>query len=289
MANFQRERPDAGYYIGLATEGTPAIWTVLRNIDEKTKKALSGTGGTWNPSSPIIIGGAGIELQARADFAAASVLFPAADKAFIFGDDDYFQYASADAYTRTVDHSPIAALAYGFNAREFDNILLADLTTPSVKALRHRSIIRIPLKVHDGARCTRVDTFYRVTMSHTSGTEGIPAELPKQRVIKVARDGTITPFGVDAAQQIAEPEGWIREAQPASAAAYYNAGNVKTVSMFLDATDETGHIVNTSQYSYFYEFSEEGGDGAWTEGLSGSGNKLEIVRLYLTIPDLRPQ
>lgn len=271
MSAFTRELSDAGWYRGLKI---PAA--VLLNIDEKTKRAVSGTGGTWAPTSPLIIRGAGIELQCALQLTGATVN-PAPGKAIRFGDDDYFIHGTPPS--RVIDQSPLDLLSAGGISRHakvnLDTTLAA---TPSLRTIRAGAFLHVPLRIPDGSILTSLAIDFKVGQTHAS----VPANLPKARVVRVTADGIITQYPYPTSA-IYEKEGWVSPATPASGAAWYAAGALQTLTLTYDG--ELGAPTDSSIYGYAVEWKEESGTNAFTNYI---GNHLLHFRFTITQPDLRP-
>jgi hypothetical protein len=277
MSAFVRERVDRDWYRGLKV---PAA--VLLNIDEKTKKAVSGTGGTWAPSAAITVGGAGLELQCALQLTGA-LATPAAGKFFIFGDDDYFQN---DALVSRVITVPSTTLL-GDMTLEREATFSGDLTTtpPRIQTRRPGSLTRFPLWIPDGSFLSTVVISFRVFQAHASAPYP-----PKARVVRIAADGTISqhpnPSGV------VDPDGWFSIALPASGAAWYAAGVIQThtLTYSYSVTEQT----DSEMYGYALEWSEEHNSLTSPSvafaplGTSFIGNIIENIKVTIYQPDIRP-
>lgn len=271
MSRFSRELSDAGWYRGLKI---PA--SVIRNIDEKTKKAISETGGTWSPSAPIILGGEGLELQCALQLTNATAN-PGAGYYFIFGDDDYFQNEAL--VSRTIDDSPQLMSGSFSGGREFVAYCNDSTGAASMMARHPGARGRFPLRIPDGSYLAAVAISFRVGTAHAN----VPATLPKARVVRIAADGTITPHP-DCTNDV-ERDGWLSPALPASGVLWYAAGAIQTLTLNFDytITDQA----DTSTYAYALEWIEEDGTNAFNP-TNDEGN--HVVHLCTTVyqPDLRP-
>jgi hypothetical protein len=271
MSNFARERLDSAWYRGLQIPQA-----VLLNIDEKTKKAVSGTGGTWAPSSAINLGGAGLELQCGMQLTLATAA-PSSGNAFRFGDDDYFNHAAL--VSRTIDDSPLQILAHhtlGREARPWAAV--ATTTTPALRTKRAGAFLRIPIRIPDGSRLSTVAISFKVGQSHAN----VPATLPSARVVRMSADGLIEQYP-NAATTLYEPEGWVSPALPVSGVAWYAAGALQTLTLTYSYL--LAPVADTSVYSYAVEWREEEGTGAFTDAV---GNYLVHLKQTVYSADLRP-
>ena len=272
MSHFTRELSDGDWYRGLKI---PEV--VIRNIDEKTKKAVSESGGSWAPSSPIVLAGAGLELQGGLLLSGGAAADPAPGKNYFFGDDDYFQFSAAQ--TRKIDDSPLLlaphTLHTGREARAVSSELLT--TTPALQTRRAGAFVRMPIRVPDGSRILRVDVDFKVAQAHAS----LPDQLPRARVVRIAADGTVTPYpnGTTAS---ADPYGWVSPA-PANGTAYYALGALQTLVLTFDPDAQPA--VDRAVYDYAIEWREESGTNAFTDSL---GNLLVHFQITVSSTGLNP-
>lgn len=269
MANFTRERTDADWHRGLKV---PHL--VIRNIDEKTKKAVSGSGGTYNLSGATIdIGGAGIELQSALRLSGGAVAIPSGSKVFRFGDDDYFKHGVAQS--RSIQVSPLQLIAGDQVPRTW---YIQDLTNvgvnPAPTFRRARAIGRFPVPIPDGAILTTLTIVFAVSQSHAN----VPQLMPAARVIRIDANGDITklPLSVDSNE---DPDGWRAVERPASGAAWYNSGNDQS---FTRGYSGAGEPADSSRYGYFLEWREEAGSS------SAPGTRISRFSMTVLQRDLRP-
>lgn len=275
MSHFTRERNDAGYYRGYVGAGGE-LATVLRNIDEKSKKAISGTGGTWAPSSAIIIGGAGMQLQCGMQLTNATAN-PGAGKAFRFGDDDYFQFDAPVA--RTIDDSPLAICGVFTLQREARAWMeVASTITPALRTKHAGARLMLPLRIPDGSRLGTLQVAFKVGQSHAN----VPVALPTARVVRCAADGTIDQYPNNTTAT-RSPDGWVSPARPASGALWYAAGALQAFDITFD--EVAGERADTSTYGYAVQWRDESGTDAFADDV---GNYLVHLKLTVYQPDLRP-
>lgn len=279
MAHFARERTDGDWYRGLKVPQT-----VIRNIDEKTKKAVSGAGGSYSPSSAIVIGGAGIELQCNLKLATSATTFPAAGKNYIFGDDDYFQYETH--LDRYLQNSALLFHVGGAIPREarcyWDSA--APTVAPTINTLRPLAFLRMPIRVANGARFAAINVYFKVGVSHAS----VPQYLPRARAVRIKADGTVEKLPSQTGT--ANLDGWISPTRPATGADWYDSGNTKTLTLSFDSVN--GERVDRSLYDYAVEWYDEGGTGAFDNFTGTSaveqGNYIMMIEVRAKRPDLRP-
>lgn len=274
MSHYVRERADRDWYRGLKIPHT-----VIRNIDEKTKKAVSGTGGTYNPSSPIIIGGAGIELQCALQLSGSpgAKAQPAAGRVFRFGANDYFKHASA--VSRSINDTPLLLLSNKTLFREAQPVMSVSATTaPALRTRRAGAFLRMPLRLPDGARLASVEIGYKIGQAHAN----VPENLPKARVVRIAATGGIEQHPLPSSS-VFDVDGWVSVPTPASGAAYYNGGALQTFT--LNYIYSVVEPVNTSLYAYAVEWLEESGTNSFTNNI---GSLIPYLKSTFYQDDLRP-
>jgi hypothetical protein len=271
MSHFTRERTDAAWYRGLKIPHT-----VIRNIDEKTKLGVSGNGGSWAPSSAIIIGGAGLELQSDILLSGTAKAQPGTGKNFVFGDDDYFRFSASR--TRIIHDSPLLTLSKETLQREARPWSSVSTAVPSLRTKRPNARVVCPLRIPDGGRLSEIVIGFMVGQSHAD----VPTILPKARAIRIAADGTFTqhPYPTTSGH---DPDGWVVPATPVSGAAWYNGGAIQTLTLTYDQTLLPG--ADTSLYGYAVEWVEESGTNAFADDV---GNHLVYFKTTVYVDDMRP-
>lgn len=281
MANFTREREDRDWYRGLKV---PA--SVIRNIDEKTKKAVSGSGGTWNPSSAIVLGGAGLELQCGLQLSGTATVAPAGDARFVFDDDDYFVIDggvgayTADSFLELMGGpSSIPFEVHGLE----DYVPASDGAARQLITRRNGAMVRCPLKLPNGYVLAYVLVYFQVGTAHAN----VPAYMPRCRVVRIDASGVIEPVPGDTSN--ADADGWVSVARPATGADWYNSGNTQ----YHQHAFANAEPVDTSLYSYAVEWVDESGTNAFEDFNTGAamldvGTRLIQVGTTGTVSDLRP-
>lgn len=251
MAHFQRELSDAAWRLGL----TSGLATVLRNIDEKTRKAINGKGGAWNPSAPIVIGGAGVELLGSMTLSGGGHAQPDAGKNYTFGGDHTFLLSSR---THTIVTS-LAESSRGIPLRDFR----IDSSTFGLAGQRPGAVAMLPLRVHDGATIqspVTVNADLPNTYTLSSGGQAGGA-----RIVKIGRDGSRTVLRSSAGSD--------------AFATTALAAGLSAISISI-----VPEVIDVSQFAYFVEIREAiGGSGSasWTHFMSAVAS--------FTVTDLRPQ
>jgi hypothetical protein len=267
MAHFTRELSDAGWYRGLKVPQT-----VIRNIDEKTKKAVSGTGGTYNPAAAIIIGGAGIELQSQLSVG-SSAAFPGAGKNFIFGDNDFFQYESP--VTKVVT-TPSAVVSYWTTPRQFLYRYSENLAQkPALQSRQPGASMRFPLRIPNGSVLSSVSLKLIVGTSHTNP----PQYMPRMRIVRVTAAGVVEKHP-NVSTASADADGWVQFTRPATGTLWVNSGNPNTLTIEFSTLSMLRSDVST--YGYHAEYRDEYGTDA------KAGNVILGFDASVLIQDIRP-
>ena len=257
MTHFARERNDAGYHRGYVGAGNE-LATVLKNIDEKTRKSINGDeGGAWSPSSQIVIGGAGVGIGGPWSMSGAGVtVTTATDKPITFGKGDALDYFGYDS-----SHSGAAPALYvpfrgGFSAVKSDQPASSG---GSLLAATTGSRFWTPLRVYSGApQISTVTVTFRVNEGHAL----VPQKLPRMRVFAVASDGSVTPLR--APDATTDLEGFQFFPTPASGAAWTAGGADQT----WPYTCNVARVIDSAAELYGIEFVEESGTNSWA--LSGN-------------------
>ena len=221
MAHHARTRSDADW-VNLRN----LLPSELRDIDQKTFLSLNGhEGGSWSPSSPIVIGGAGMECRTVFLLQGGSVLQTLAGSGnrITLADNDYPVLTGGHTEaTRTLRTS----LVEGFTTFEQWRPDNGTAGLESLFALLTEGNHAIfPLRVHHNATFASCTLTFAVTVSHST----VPS-MPKFRVTKCDANGTITSLKTtaDAGYSSFTPT-------PASGAAWYNSGAAKTFLYTCDA------------------------------------------------------
>lgn len=238
MSHFSRAQPDAVWVRGYVTLGVD-----MRAIDRNTYAAINGDeGGTWSPSSQIVIAGEGAIAAGPWTMSGASVKVTTSADAPITFDNG----AATDYFGLSGAHSGVAPEVH---VDLFEQAGLGG----ALKLLKgERFHFLIP--VYSGA--AKIDyavVAFKVGEAHAN----VPASLPRIRVIAVATDGTITPLR--ARDATTDADGFQHVGTPASGAAWYNGGAAKAATYTCNVVLP----VDSGTHLYFVEIVEESGTNAW--------------------------
>jgi len=264
MAHNSRVRSDAAWTIGPVV--TSGEWLT---IDTNLTKAVNGDcGGTYNPTSNIVIGGAGLWI--------AGIVNPlngtGSQIATSVSSKKYLLHNDSDHVTLSPGHSGrTRTITVNMDAGVFPpgwDLQIGPYSAPITTAIGANMIAQ--LRVHNGA------TFVSVTFRFVVGSShGPPAFLPQFRVFALDANGVRTPLLTNGNQ------GYTPFAPaPANNTAWYAGGAIQSFTYTLDANV----VIDTSKYSYWVEVVEESGSGA------AAGNVyIDATASFSGIADLRPQ
>lgn len=278
MAHFTRIYSDSFYANG---KPLPATW--WETLDTNLSKSLNGdAGGTYNPSSPIIVGGAGFVCGAPWEFTGGAQLktLPASGQRILHDDNDYITLPGTSATDRTIvtpcgrfcDASEVDAAFEFINVNaSAATVLIGTLVPANVNAAVAYRVL-IPLRIHNGATFQQAVFWFAVQNAHS----GVPANLPQFRVYKVDANGVVTPLRTASTL----PNGFEPFPTPASGTAWVDGNAAQSFAYTPDA----GIVFDDSTYQYFAEIIDESGTNA-TNGITYTS---VVVHCDL-MPDMRPQ
>lgn len=296
MAGNPRINQDNAYANGVALPqvgGVPSYW---RTLDTTQSQAVNGDlGGTWNPSAPIVLGGAGMVLCTTTHIFDQNpgVTTPLGSGARItFGDNDYYQIqVGSFARSRTivtslaaatdissVDANPVTGLGSAPNFI-YTQAAHAQENNPGNAAYIYGGRLIAPIRVQNGATFSSITIWFQVNVSHPN----VPVSLPAFRIMAVDGFGNVTQLA-----QSSTLTGWIGDGfltipRPGSGAAYYNGGAAQSFSFVWGTTPPPFLTIDTSTYMYFVEIFDEGGANA----LTGTAY-ISVLTNFTSITDTRP-
>lgn len=281
--------PDTFY-----ANGVPLPASLLQGLDAAQTAGLDGDAGngTWNPTSAIDIGGAGMWAGGPWTLSPPSagtvqVVLSGGSVQLTHGDNDYVTIASGHSVASRDLVTQVALGKDSSGCPTYQTPLLGQgiigptaLMLPDVFDQSMSNTYRtgypyrpggrfvVPLRVHDGATLLSV-TFNFLISTHSA----LPQNFPQFRVHKVDIAGNLTSLY----SGTPNGSGFLELPSPGSVAAY-NATAQFTYN--LDA----GVVIDASKYSYFVEVVDESGTNAQAQNVF-----LSAVGLFSEIPDMRPQ
>ena len=254
MAHFVRTKDDAAWKRGFFVAGA-----VMRDLDDKTSKAVDGhSGGTYTPSAAMIIGGAGVGVTGLWTLGASAYARPSGGSTlFVFGkntDDDAFLFGSGHTgLTRSLFQTILES--YGVFLGDFTNLFTGGSTvTDGIQPTQHEARFFVPFRTHDGATIDSVAVDLQVIETHAA----VPQYLPRFRVVRVSADGVIEALRSE--DTTTDSDGFQNfSPTPATAGAWNAAQAIQSFTY----TCTQNNVIDLATYSYFLEIIEEGGTGAW--------------------------
>lgn len=266
------------FYVG----GVPIPSSYFQTVDTNQAAALNGdAGGSYTPTSPIAVNGAGFWACGPWGFSSGAIKSPSGSgKRFILGDGDHFVLkAGHSGASRNITVSgDLAVDVSGGPSKMLMNAATLGRRNWAVSALGSPASgghLLYPLTVHDGATLTSVVFTFVVTATHV----GVPAQLPAFRLYAVTPAGVVTVLSTIAA---GNSSGFVVfNPTPANAAAWNNGAAAQTFTVNVDGG---GTVVDTSQFLYFADVADEAG----TNALYGN-EYLTAKPTFTSIPDQRWQ
>mgnify|MGYP000126019933 FL=1 len=244
----------------------------LSALDGAIAKTINGdAGGTWSPTSPIIIGGAGMVLNGGGTSALLGGVSTRSGGKIVLGHNDFPTFGAAR--TRTIlmplrPTTPNSSAAYGRDSDMSPQFGCLRSTIPDGN-VGSRLTVPIPKRyLHNGATLTRVTLAWRVGQPHNNGAPTIAPSIAIWRITTTG--GTIVALNSTPQLQVAT-----------SGDAYYLKGNAQT----LVYNCNQNNVIDTTQFQYAFVWSEESG------GLLGASPTLNVFHslklAYTTIADQR--
>ncbi len=238
---------------------TSVLTSDFATFDGNLKSSINGVdGGCWAPATPIVIGGAGLQLTGPLVVARGGVLHSNTG-VLAFDPGNFPLLGPTHSWnTRKVVYSFVDARPIPYSmwvVRRGTSSLQSvapqyvqnGTTLPSRLALRIRGV--------QYASITSVTVTFSVVTLHTS----LPTTMPSFRLLVVDENGNATPCTSVAAG--ADVDGWCYVPTPANVTAWYNAGNAQSFTFAVD----NGYVIR-SLYTYVLEVRDEQGVTAfpWT-------------------------
>lgn len=268
MTHYTRIWPDSVLKRGLVLTGQNLI-----DLDNQTVGAVNGDdGGSWSPTSQIIIGGKGVRVHAPFIMSGSNVQA-------LFGFGVHLTFGRGDAK----DYFSITVLNYAHSPFSYTPFTSYASATPfagavvngiSVRGKVKGATLRIPLNVYscDG-KINEVSLNWRVGESHAN----VPQYVPKMRVIAVDLDGTVFPLRTLDATTDANGFQYI-DTISTTGTIYYGSGANKGFTY----TTTVNFPLDGSKYQYFVEIIEESGASSWsTTGNLYTGAATLITNVFI--------
>lgn len=261
----------ANFYIN----GLPIPASYFQAIDAAQAATVNGdSGGTWNPSRPIIIAGAGVWLSGPSTMVTGCsvttgiAVGTSADR-MVFADNDAPILGPGHAMaTRTIISSPLAMLG---NAS-------AGLSQPSSPGFDVGDLVGggqgsryiLPLEVHNFGLLQQVTLTFLAAAAHSQ----LPAAFPSMRVYAADAFGDVFPLG---GSTTPGSTGFLSlNPSPASLGAY--AGQTMAIIYPINPGLQ---FIDRGDFTYMIEIVDEAGPGAI------AGNRFQQVQTLIgSIPSI---
>lgn len=245
------------------TNGQVTITAYWQGFDQRAMQAINGDdGGTWAPSTPITITGAGFGLLVSGYTQVSGPsgrLTTQGTSRFLCGVNDFPMLAPGHVGQsrklttsmlngRSVPRSQ-AVPSLGSNGCLDGGLQTVTFATQVTGQNTNGTRIVCPIEVHNGSTIDSVTFSFKVNGSRSS----VP-NMPKARVRRSDISGTVVTLTSLAAGAENDIDGYVVVPTPASVALYVNGNEFQTFVVDCDQNN----IVDTSQYTYDVEIIEEG-------------------------------
>lgn len=278
MAHFTRTQTDATW-TNDGAEGYVLPRADLESLDAKQFKSINGDrGGTWRPSSPIVLTSSGLALGTKVritgltkvDYGGKLTIangklrlpagkFPTFAEGHALRERDILTpclfarrsngYHWARNLVASTTRAGLTSIACTIQEQYWSGATGDDVGT--VKGITQTRLIQpkfaVPLHVHDGARLTTACLCWRVS----SAVRDVPAAMPKLRVVRVSKTGVVEPLA--SAATGADADGWISVPQVASYDAWYQGNEPHRLTYTCDQSN----VIDRGAYTYYLEVVEE--------------------------------
>jgi hypothetical protein len=242
-------------------------------FDRAQSKGLTLQGGlTYAPSSPIVLGGAGVTFSGS--WLRGAVRTESGGR-LVLGDSDYPLVESAQA--RSI------LLLFGLDLRS--NLLVDDQKHQMSRAPFGAHFTEVdttsltwpipPRAMHDGATLASAILRFRVGQAHS----GVPGFMPRFTIRRLPLGHGSTAY-LAAGGSVESAGGATLSPTPADANAYYSNGAVQAITLTCNANN----VIDAGAYSYVVELMDELSTNALP------GNVFHSLELrFSNINDMRPE
>ena len=239
----------------------------LSALDDAIAKMLNADdGGAWNPTTPIIIGGAGMNLTTASSQILGGVTTKSGGK-LVLGNNDWPTFSATRSRRLTMPILPQVINCSALNGIDAD-------VSPTYGCLRSltlsgsKIIVPIPKRfMHNGATLATATLAWRVGQPHGI----VPVPTPTLGLYRITTAGVSTALNSTPTVSVVA----------ATADAYYNKGNAQT----LLYTTNQNNVVDPATYTYAFVWTEEAG------AIPNNGPPLNLLHslslAYTTISDQR--
>lgn len=210
-------------------------------------------GGTWAPTSQVIIGGSGLHVTGPFAVTNGGALEATNISGFSCQDNDYPELGPThSARSRDIAYGAMNGRGFpqqaSWRARWTDGGMQSIAPSIDISDGKGPQTARlwVPIRCHNGATLSGVSVRFRIGFPHTQ----LPQKAPSARVVRVNAQGQITPLTSIAAG--GDASGYVYASLPTAIASW-------TGNQSIGITCDQNNVVDVSQYEYYVEFVEEQG------------------------------
>lgn len=254
MSHFTRTQTTSTWTVSGAG-GYVTLQNDWQSLADKVFKTVNGDkGGTWAPSSPIVVNSSGMLVSSQAVINFGGKLKTTSGARFVLGNGEYPKLSTSHVgRTRTIRQSLLDCQSspryhWGSAADYIGSIQTIACTIVTSSGLEQPKCA-IPLRVHDGARMTSATLIFRIPTERTQ----IPKAMPRMRFIRVDKDGRIE--SLQSATQGTDVDGYSSQPLVKSGGEWFNNGEAQSWTVQFDQN----HTIDTSLYMYYAQIIEEVG------------------------------
>lgn len=218
----------------------------LQRLDVLSTKSINGDGGgTWNPTSPIVIGGQGLQMTSNAQITGG--VETRSGGRIVLGDNDYIQYSPLRTIKRLV---PVVQTLGGYDQADGPHFIpwQDGVGTQSIVGASSADTVTVVCSpwVLNGAHLMSAVLHFRVTQRPSNVN-------PNQVNAAVVRQ----PVNSDTSELVLA--GGV---SPSSPNAFFADGNPQTMSLALFLADGANNVIDTASYKYAFLVQDSEAAGA---------------------------
>lgn len=240
----------AGGYVTLVSD-----W---ESLSDKVFAQINGDqGGTWAPSSRIVIDTSGMLISGPAKVAYNGSLTTRTNSRFVLGggSNDWPLVGPDHVGRKLTRRSDMTARMstprlHWCASPDWPGSIQSIACTVNGASGLEQPKFALPLRVHNGARLVGATLTFRIPTARSIA----PVQMPRMRIVRTDRDGNLVPLS-SAVGGLGINDGWVSMPKPTTGDAWYAKGAAQTFEYVCDQAN----IVDTSAYLYWMEFVEEVG------------------------------
>jgi hypothetical protein len=273
--------------VGLTVADGSAVWTAfapvsiqpaeLTALDANVTMGVNADGGTFAPTTSIVVGGSGITVTGPTVVTRGGTLQGLVTDAILMFDSDFPEYSSTHVGR---SRSFMQLCTSGRDVLQaLWRVRFSDAGMQSVSPQRdlsdgqgmQPSRLMVPMRVHDQSTLASVTIGFRVGFAHPS----LPPTMPKARVVRIDARGSLLPLTSQAAG--ADAAGYVSVPTPSSVSAWQPSAGGMTLTI---STDQNNFADATSA-AFYVEIVDE----QWP---AGTGYPWQLVYKQPVLATTRP-